>query len=113
MTATLDTLIAQADDAADALSAGYFMHAKGGLYVVNHVAVCSETKELRVVYSEVKPDGFRVPGVPSWDRPYSMWNELVEAPSGRVVPRFERIAPLRNKSLTIETMRRDRLGRAQ
>lgn len=77
--------------ATDELSAGYFMHAKGGIYVVNHVAICSETKGLRVIYSEVKTDGFRVPGVPSWDRPYEMWNEPVRAASGHIVPRFERI----------------------
>lgn len=75
----------------DELSAGYFMHSKGSIYVVNYVAICSETKRLRVVYSEVKPDGFSVPGVPSWDRPYEMWNEPVTAASGHVVPRFERI----------------------
>lgn len=91
--------------AADDLAAGYWMHAKGGVYVVNHVAVCSETKELRVVYSEVREDGFRVPKVPSWDRPYSMWHELVEAPGGTIVPRFERID---GGPGNVEGMRRER-----
>ena len=91
MPADIAQLYQQYTDAADRLRTGYWMHAKGGVYVVNHVAACSETKELRVVYSEVREDGFRVPRAPVWDRPYSMWHELVEAPSGLVVPRFERI----------------------
>lgn len=90
-TETLQALNAYIARATDELSAGYFMHAKGGVYVVNQVAICSETKGLRVMYSEVREDGFRVPGVPSWDRPYEMWNEEVEAASGLRVPRFERI----------------------
>ncbi len=64
---------------------GFYSHYKGGLYVVLHVAKDTETLERRVWYYSLHFWDF-------WDRPASMWYDLVKMPDGSTQTRFKRVS---------------------
>jgi len=67
-----------------AIEGGAYRNWKGDLYWVLCVARCSETLDAKVIYME---DG----GTDIWDRPYSMWHELVVNKDGETVPRYHKV----------------------
>ncbi len=67
------------------INPGRYRHYKGNEYEVVDVVRHSETEEWMVLYRPCYGDG------DMWVRPYKMFLESVELPSGDVVPRFDRM----------------------
>ena len=61
---------------------GTYRHYKGNRYLVKGLALHSETLEPMVIYQALY--GMEE----TWVRPASMWNETVQTPEGKTVPRF-------------------------
>lgn len=62
---------------------GKYKHYKGGIYEVIGMATHTETLESMVIYKKCSSGSV-------WVRPASMWNELVDIPSGKI-KRFTKI----------------------
>jgi hypothetical protein len=69
------------------MKSGVYRHYKGGLYQCLGLAAHSETDERMVVY--VSLTGADLPGPRLRVRPFALWNDPVEWPSGEVKGRFE------------------------
>ena len=83
---------------------GRYRHFKGGEYELLHVGQHSETEQWLVVYRDCS-DPER-----TWVRPLAMWNESVEAHSGKML-RFELVHPSSRRR--IETICRGALSKAR
>lgn len=67
------------------IEAGRYRHYKGNEYEVVDIVCHSETEEWMVLYRPCYGDK------DLWVRPYNMFIESVELPSGDTVPRFDKV----------------------
>ena len=74
---------------------GLYRHYKGGIYKVFCTATHTETLEDMVVYSDSDGD--------VWVRPASMWNEIVDTPSGKT----KRFTKIETQNLLAPNMREE------
>ena len=63
-----------------------YIHFKGGVYRVLHLAKHTETEEILVVYKLISPGDKGI-----WARPLVSWGSLAVTEAGEKVPRFTKI----------------------